>query len=150
MDTEHLNAIRDRSEAATPGPWGWFGNLKHGGPYLATRHRGRVFVMQFARLGMQDAQPVFQARDEDGRSLGMVGGRDLAIYEADHRADIVGFDNPDATFIAHARQDIADLLDEVDRCREALETIANADSSLVGMARPVARGVLDGDPVDAT
>lgn len=123
MDTTE---IRNRAEAATPGPWGWFGNIKHGGPYLATRHGGRVFVMQFARLGMRDAQPVFQHRGDPEVPPGwgiMVKGADLAIYEADHRADIKGFDNPDAEFIAHSRQDVADLLDEVDRLREELADV---------------------------
>ena len=124
MDTEHLNVIRDRAEAATPGPWGWFGNLKADGPYLATVHGGRRFVMQFARLGMQSAQPRFQVYDPEHDWGYMVDGRDLAIYEADHRADIVGFDNPDAEFIAHARQDVADLLAEVDQLRGAIDRLA--------------------------
>lgn len=121
-DADPIEVIRRRAEAATPGPWGWFGNIKHGGPYLATQHGGRVFVMQFARLGMRDAQPVFQVRDDpDHPDWGhMVKGADLAIYEADHRDDIKGFDNPDAEFIAHSREDVADLLTEVDRLRQCV------------------------------
>ncbi len=37
-----LQEIRARAAAATPGPWGWFGNDDR--VYLATRHSGRLYV----------------------------------------------------------------------------------------------------------
>lgn len=105
-----LEQIRARAAKATPGPWSWFGNIGAGSPYLATTHSGRRYVMQFARHRMQGAQPVFQQPDEHI----MVKGADLAVFEVAHRDDIVGFDNPDATFIAHARADVDTLLQLVD------------------------------------
>lgn len=135
-----LEAIRARADAATPGPWGWYGNTDTHDVYLATQKWGRHYVMEFERWGMQQAQPVFvEGRSwvADGDSLkfhtsgGMFPAAELARYEVApdatdrkdprvYRADLTGFRNPDATFIAAARQDIADLLAEVDRLRAAL------------------------------
>lgn len=93
----------------TPGPWGWFGH--NHGFYLATTHSGRRFVMDFARMGMQWAQPRFQI---NGR---MVDGADLVRFEVDptvqgfkdgkaapsvYRYDITDIDHPDARLIAQA------------------------------------------------
>jgi hypothetical protein len=74
--------------------------------------------------------------------MALVGGpgsfyreaRELAVYEVCreatsredprvYRADIVGLRDPNAEFIAHARQDVADLLAEVDRLRAALAAL---------------------------
>lgn len=104
MSTQQIDAAPQKH---TPGPWGWFGNIKHGGPYLATQHSGRQWVMGFRRLGMSHAQPVFQ---RDGL---LVDGKELAIFEvcrdatsADdervYRHDIVGFRSADAHLIAAA------------------------------------------------
>lgn len=113
----------------TPGPWAWFGNIKHDGPYLATVNRGRTFVMGFKRLGMRSAQPQFRID-----SL-LVDGADLAIYEvcrdatkADdervYRHDIVGFRAPDAYLIAAAPTLYEALADAVELISNAA---ANAD-----------------------
>lgn len=142
MNDEELQAIRAREQVATPGPWGWFGNVDTAHLYLATRRWGRHFVMGFRRLGMQGAQPEFVTgrrwrRNLDGSvDFGAVGSgiepaARLARYAVApdatkrtdpsvYRGDITGFHNPDAEFIAHARQDVADLLDEVDRLRALL------------------------------
>lgn len=91
----------------TPGPWQWFGDTKHGAPYLATVHGGRRYVMDFVRKGMNRAQPRFQI---DGI---MEPASDLAIYEvaplatsaddtALYRHDIIGIRHPDAQLIAAA------------------------------------------------
>lgn len=95
----------------TPGPWGWFGNEY--GFYLATQFGGRRFVMDFARMGMQRAQPRFQVGGV------MVDAKDLAVFEVGkrgivgmkaarlpgsdvYRTDIVGFDHADSQLIAAA------------------------------------------------
>ena len=51
-----------RSQKMTPGPWEWdhFGD---GAPRLVTPHSGRFIVMDFVRLGMQNAQPRFAERN---------------------------------------------------------------------------------------
>lgn len=71
----------------TPGPWGWFGNASSNGLYLATRHSGRRYVMDFVRWGMRGAQPRFQPNARGG----MIDGKDLLQFEVgDH--SIVGVD----------------------------------------------------------
>jgi hypothetical protein len=141
-----LEAIRARAEAATPGPWQWFGNTDVRNIYLATKRWGRQFVMQFDRWGMNGAQPVFCAgrtwkpdpqsmRDFDydfDLSIGMTKAQELPVYEvapnatsrkdpAVYRADLSGIRHPDAVFIAAARQDVADLLALVDELRAELD-----------------------------
>ena len=97
----------------TPGRWGWFGDAKYESLYLATRHSGRTFVMDFARWGMARAQPRFRFADR-----GMVQARDLVKFEvgpksivgldaakADpgvYRYDVSGIAHPDACLIAAA------------------------------------------------
>src|SRR5690606_27785976 len=57
--TDRLDEIKARANAATPGPWGWFGNTDVKDLYLATKQWGRHYVMGFRRWGMQSAQPEF-------------------------------------------------------------------------------------------
>lgn len=122
---QRLEEIRARAAAATPGPWGWFGNTDVHTFYLATKHSGRQYVMDFCRFGMRGAQPVFQ--DDDG----MKAAKDIAIYAVKptaidrkdpdvYRADIIGFRNPDAEFIAEARADVDYLLRVIDRLIEGV------------------------------
>jgi hypothetical protein len=133
-----VDAIRARAAAATPGPWGWFGNTDVHHVYLATQRWGRHIVMDFRRWGMQRAQPEFWNRENPeaikehlGPDSRHVTAAEAAIYEvapharsADdprvYRRDLIGIRNPDAQFIAHARQDVDDLLKEVDRLRGLL------------------------------
>lgn len=137
-----IDAIRKRADAATPGPWGWFGNTDTRDIYLSTRQWGRQFVMQFTRWGMNSATPVFcdgrtwsadpqsgpQSGMDFGESGGMTKAHEMPVYEVApnatnrldkgvYRADLAGIRNPDAEFIAAARQDVDDLLAEVDRLR---------------------------------
>ena len=104
-----IEEIRKRLEAATPGPWAWFGNTKVHSLYLATVRGGRVYVMQFARWGMGSAAPRFQV---DHR---MVRADTLVKYEQPYRKDVAGINHADADLIANAPADIAFLLAEVDR-----------------------------------
>lgn len=114
-----MKKLKELAKKATPGPWGWFGYVS-GPMYLATRHRGRQFVMQFARLGFQDAQPVFQHRDFQEKYGRMVKATALAVPEVDYRDDIVDIDNPDAQFIAEASPEKVLALIEVLEAVEAL------------------------------
>lgn len=133
-----LDAIKARRDAATPGPWGWFGNTDVHSMQLATRHFGRLVVMSFRRWGMQSAQPTFatgrtwKTSPQSMFDFGHVGSMELASrlarYEVSpdapdrthpsvYRADLNGIKHPDAEFIAHARQDVDDLIAEVERLR---------------------------------
>lgn len=135
-----LEEIKARLAAATPGPWGWYGNTDVHNVYLATQKWGRHIVMQFERWGMQSAMPMFFARDlETVKALkngdlfaGMstaVTPKNGSVYEVCrsaetrdddrvYRADIVGFRAPDADLIAHSRADLDYLVGAVDRVLE--------------------------------
>lgn len=135
-----IEEIRARAAAATPGPWAWFGNTDNYSVELSTAHSGRYRVMIFDRWGMRNAQPAFAvgrewAETENGIKLGthgrMTGASKLPVYEVApnaltdkdpdvYRADLAGIRSPDATFLAAARQDVDDLLAEVDRLNALL------------------------------
>lgn len=68
----------------------------------------------------------------DHERLVAMDARDLPVFEVAptattrddprvYRADIIGIRHPDAEFIAHARQDVDDLLAEIDCLRAELE-----------------------------
>lgn len=128
-----LQEIRDRAAAATKGPWQWFGNVDTREVYLSTVDRGRLFVMRFFRWGMQGAQPAFREPHADGPYGWMVKASERPVFEVCrsatkrtddrvYRGDVVGFRNADATFIAHSRQDVDDLLAVIDQIRERAES----------------------------
>ena len=96
-----MTDLRKLAEAAlvddkrcTPGPWEWFGNTKMREVYLATTHSGRVFVMDFVRWGMTNAQPRFQVRYEKNRGvmqpLADLDGDGAPKMVASHRKEFVG------------------------------------------------------------
>lgn len=129
-----LKEIRERAAAATAGPWQWFGNVDNREVYLSTVDRGRLFVMRFFRWGMQGAQPSFREPTTTDAPYGvMVKASERAVFEVCrsaiertddrvYRGDVVGFRNADATFIAHSRQDVDDLLGLIDQIRERAES----------------------------
>jgi hypothetical protein len=134
FSNERVDHIRRRAEQATPGPWAWFGNGSSQQIYLATQRLGRHIVMDFARWGMRGAQPTFfggRTVSLDASGLKRISGGEFqdtksnAVYEVApsatdindprlYRKDIIGIRNPDAEFLAHSREDIDDLLKEVD------------------------------------
>lgn len=71
----------------TPGPWAWFGNASSNSVYLATRHSGRRYIMDFVRWGMRGAQPRFQPAQRGG----MVDAKDLLRFEVGEQS-IIGVD----------------------------------------------------------
>lgn len=103
-----LAPIRARAEAATPGPWRWYGYVD-GDVYLATAHSGRLIVLDHD-------QPALRFR----RGPTMMDARTFAVREADYRPDIARIDHPDAEFIANARADVDALLSEVARLNGAI------------------------------
>jgi len=111
----------------TPGPWGWFGNANSQHIYLATKHSGRMYVMDFKRWGMNGAQPRFHPEDR-----GMVPAKDLITFEVGnpsvvgvdaakedtsvYRYDIRGVDNADAQLIATSPELYDALAEQVAAC----------------------------------
>lgn len=128
-NSDRLREIGERAAKATPGPWGWRGNVDNQEIFLCTLHSGWRFVLDCVRWGVRSAAFRFQG---DGL---MEKAQDLAIYEvcpgATERADkrvyrgnIVGIRHPDAEFIAASREDIPFLLSEINKLNtEKAETI---------------------------
>ena len=132
-----LEPIRRRAEKATEGPWEWFGNTDVQEIHLATTYGGRIFIMRFERWGFQNAAPFFR----DHKRGIMQHAKDLVSFEVNpnivghekaksepsvYRKDIKTVNHPDAQFIAHSRQDIPALIQEVERLR-TLITHAGAE-----------------------
>jgi hypothetical protein len=123
-----IAAIRQRADAATPAPWHWRGNVDvHRIRLSAPRSPGEKTVMDLVRWGFQGAKPRF--RDE--RQL-MVGADALVEFEVCpeaetrddprvYRGDFIALRHPDAEFIAHARQDVDDLLAYIDHLEQVHE-----------------------------
>jgi hypothetical protein len=117
-------SLRELVNAATPGPWGWFGH-RGGDMYLATPKGGRRFVMTFKRKGMRGAEPSFQVyTDRSGEPWEwdglMTPATDLAVQEVEYRDDIIGIDHPDARLIALAPELAVLLADAMDALRKFL------------------------------
>ena len=116
---DRLAAIQQRTDAATPGPWLWNGDVDNHSMRLSAVHSGRYTVMDLARWGMGSAKARFQIK-----SRGMVPANEMVQYEvcADatersdprvYRGDYKAIRHPDAEFIAHSRTDVDWLLAEV-------------------------------------
>ena len=123
--------IRALLNAATPGPWQWFGNTAVKSIYLATVHHGRRFVMQFERWGMRDACPSFQVPISPNNGM-MVRADTMVKYERPYRKDVDGIDHPDARLIEQAPTLIRELL-----------TAADDDAAELARLREQIRALLD-------
>lgn len=120
-----LDAIEQRATAARPGPWIWRGDIEthHCDLVSLAFPPNRAFVLTFERWGMQHAQPVFCDHEtglltspmkEDGGVRFDVAPHALTIDDPDvYRTNFSQINHPDAIFIAHARQDVDDLIARV-------------------------------------
>lgn len=115
-------------EAATEGPWCWFGNTANRSIYLATIDGGRQFVMAFYRWGMRDATPAFQGADHVMHNAEEYVQYEVAPDATDkaderlYRHDFQGLRHPDAELIA-AAPDLAFTVEQQARRLEALEAL---------------------------
>jgi len=135
--------LRETLEAATPGPWRWFGH-RSSEMYLATPKGGRRFVMTFKRKGMRGAEPMFQVyTDRQGEPWGwngeLVPATDLAVQEVEYRDDIKDIDHPDARLIALAPELAALVLDMGEWMRWVLPNQGGANGNHMQRAALLAR-----------
>ena len=130
MTKEKLDEIRQRLNAATPGPWEWDVNSIHKTASLMTTHSGRYCVMGFERWGTQGAIPKFHVCDKyegpirERGSQGMVRA-DKLLKSMPGREHHEGYDDyishPDADLIANAPGDIKALLDYIEELERRVE-----------------------------
>lgn len=105
MTAADIRALLDAAAKATPGPWEWRQNRMTTHIDLAAPHGGGTVVMDFARKGMQGAEPRFGVSIDDeprGRRGGiLVGASELIDRDPDKLLR-----HPDAEWIAAASPDV--------------------------------------------
>jgi len=92
MTDERLRKIRERATKATPGPWE-LRKLDDGEYFKFAEDHEQVFV------------PAYSVR-----GLNTLGNYECGAMEL-----------PNANFVAHARQDVPDLIEEVERLRKLVD-----------------------------
>lgn len=95
-----IKAIKRRYEAATEGPWEW---QKFGKEHLLTGQWGMRPII-LAHYPKGEGETCLTNRDAE---------KDLLIP--------LSPEHPDSQFIAHSRQDIPDLIEEVEKLRTELD-----------------------------
>lgn len=124
MTNEQYLMIRERYLKATPGPWRWF--VEDHDVKLLTTHSGRYWVMGFTRMGMHQAQPVFQVYEQYQGPVNQRGSQGMVKATELRCVDRYDIDHPDAQLISHAPEDIGLLLAEVEKCRQLMWDIQRA------------------------
>lgn len=125
MTPERKDEIRARCEAATEGPWGWDVNLKYYGMELESRKRGGNIVLSATRWGMScgafrfNVDGIMVRADDDSLAKVIPGREHHAGWAREIR-------HPDADFIAYARLDLPEAMNEIDR----LESIPKLDAKI--------------------
>ena len=111
LTQEDRKAIRARIAAATVGPWGWW-HRPQTPAILAVPAHGLLVVMDAVRRGMQGATLRFAKRDPTAGGL-LYKVEDMSPDYDPRGSEFIEVNNPDAMFIAHARTDVEELLDEL-------------------------------------
>lgn len=129
LTDEALAEIQSRVDRATGQAWHWAGNIDTGEPYLATWLPGwgrcQIFgigheTRTVPRLWFYTDGVATPARDQVVFEVApeATSREDPEVY----RADIVDIRHPDAQFIAHSREDVEVLLNEVHRLKALLRS----------------------------
>lgn len=124
MTPAELNAIRERADKATAGPWAWAQTADKG-------YGASVGAGVFADFDQECREPLSgDLSEHDGFYV------DQHIADLGHQAA-----QHDAAFIAHARTDVPALLAEVDRLDNELDR-ATGDVMIIAHERDMARAAL--------
>jgi hypothetical protein len=118
LTPERLAQIREREQAATPGPWDSF-------PHSHIQEGCRCLSCQ-----VTTGWELRHQLDCEEMPL-----REPGVIPAD-RCESSVFTFEDAEFAAHARTDVPDLLDEIDRVRPMLRDLRNDASDIRGALSP--------------
>lgn len=131
-----------RDQYRLPGPWHWSGWLGQD-IHLQTRGNGGMYVMGFARYGMQQAQPVFPHLLEGETFTHLVKAMERPRFQVCHEAEdaadprvyrttIDGIRNPVAEYLAAVDPDmVLGLLDEIEELRARVDACPNPTSTTV-------------------
>jgi hypothetical protein len=103
-----------------------------GGAHVRLARRGDALVMGFARMGFDGAQPVLRTSE--------------GIPEKAGRGNLNSY--PDALFIARARVDLPQALDEIERLRAEVERLAPFEAHVSWLWGDTEPGKTPGDMVD--
>lgn len=128
---EHISLSELAQQAAeiAPGRWSWAGYSKHGIHLRFWKSGwGACTVMDFARHGMNGAQPRFFPLD----GIHMQKASDHVVFEVAHRDDIVAIDHPIARYMAAVDPTtILGLIDKADQW-DAAQPMIEAMTEVVG------------------
>lgn len=117
-----LKPIKALLAEAAPGPWRWFGFVKHDQvgsshrAYLATAHSGQIHILSGRDLMM---------RHGEGAGLS-VATEPHMMEHREHNGAITGPATPDTKLIQEAPTVIAALLAEVESLRELAADVVSA------------------------
>ena len=123
-DDQYLAEIRKRVAAATPRPWLWWAREGSSNPTLICPNHGMLIVMDAVRSGMQGATLRFASRTPSDK--GGILRKAETFLDGYSGTDFPDVRNPDMTFIAHARDDVAWLLARCDKLTQDMR-IAGKD-----------------------
>jgi len=134
-DTNREAEIRERAEAAAPGPWRWEVNRYAKQVNLQGGRRPYdISIIRFVRWATSGAAPTFLTLGQSDQTQMSeradfyavpVGGR------AHHADWFAAIGHPDAQFIENAREDIPYLLDALERAREREREMGRRATAMV-------------------
>jgi hypothetical protein len=128
--SDKLQAIQERHQKATPGPYRWDINKTCHTVLLTTTHSGQYYILTPRRWGTRGAMLEFQKYDKyegpvrERGSQGMQRIEEFTTPRAAHHAKYdMYIDHPDAIAIEKSWEDVEFLLQEVERLQTKVEEL---------------------------
>lgn len=149
MKKEELDAIRSRCQAATPGSWEWRAGIHT--QDIRTSDAGGIHTQHPVTKWLPDGRSFED--DNVVFPVGVISGDPVWVRKFKKKADGIGqaplslaldlrAGLEDQSFIINARDDIPNLIKELDRLRTWLERIAEDKAMSGDEARATARKAL--------